>query len=219
MVAAHDVTCSEGRSARIGRPPAVDSADTHRRILAAARARFAADGYRATTNRLIADDVGITPGALYHYVASKAELYAAVYTDAIDRVYSEFERATAGVDGLVAQFLAVMRTAEALAVEDRTITGFIVAAALEAQRNPDLLDLMGDQRGRHFRFFTGLVEAAVARGEFSSEADPRAVADLFGAILTGLARVSVATGEQIRYGAALDALERLLNGTLLARPT
>lgn len=177
--------------------------------------RFASDGYRATTNRLIADDVGITPGALYHYVASKAELYAAVYTDTIEHVYSAFERAAAGVDGLVPKFLAVLREAQELARVDRTITGFIVAASLEAQRNPDLLALLGPQRGRHARFFNGLAEEAAARGELVPGADTRAIADLFGSILTGLARTSAAVGDERRYGAAVDELERLLDGTLL----
>jgi len=205
-----------GRTGKVGRPPAVDSAETRRRILQAARARFAADGYRATTNRLIADDVGITPGALYHYVESKAELYIAVYTDAIDTVYSSFERVAAEVDGLVAKFLAVMHEAAALARQDRTITGFIVAAALEAQRHPDLLAMLGDQRGRHARFFNSIVADAARRGELPADADTGAIADLFGSILTGLARVSVAAGDERRYGAAVAELERLLNGRFSA---
>lgn len=206
------------RSGRVGRPPAVDSAETRRRILRAARARFAADGYRATTNRLIAEDVGITPGALYHYVSSKAELYVAVYTDAIDHVYSAFERAAAGVDGLMAKFLAVMHEAAELARQDSTITGFIVASTLEAQRHRDLLEMLGDQRGRHARFFNSLVADAAARGELPPDADTSALADLFGSILSGLARVSVSARDPRRYAAAVAELERLLSGRYTARP-
>jgi AcrR family transcriptional regulator len=202
---------------RVGRPPAVDSAETRRRILQSARARFAADGYRATTNQRIADDVGITPGALYHYVSSKAELYAAVYTDAVDRVYSAFEEAAAGADGLVDQLLAVLRTAADLQRDDPSTTGFIVAVALETQRHPDLLALMGEQRGRHTRFFNGLVAAAAERGELCPGANVGAIGDLFGAILTGLARMSASTGDPARYNAATDALDSLLNGELLSR--
>ena len=44
---------------------------------------------------MIADDVGITTGALYHYTESKAELYAAVYCETINEVYTEFETAAA----------------------------------------------------------------------------------------------------------------------------
>lgn len=200
---------------RVGRPPAGDSAETRRRILLAARERFARDGFRATTNRLIADDVGITPGAIYHYVESKAELYAAVYCDTIDQVYTEFERVAATERHLLTQYSAVLRRACELQIADPSITGFIVAVAQETQRHPDLLELLTPQRGRHNRFFAGLVEAAAARGELLSDVDQRALADLLGAVLTGLARMAAAAGDPMRYTAAVAVLERFFDGSLV----
>ena len=202
---------------RVGRPPAGDSAGTRRRILHAARIRFAQDGFRATTNRLIASDVGITTGALYHYTASKAELYAAVYCETIDEVYTEFESAAAQHDRLLEQFNAVMRRAAEMQAADPSITGFIVAVAQETQRHPDLLELLVAQRGRHARFFTGLAEAAAPRGELAADVDQRAVADLLGAVVTGLARTAAAAGDSSRYAAAVEVLERVLDGSLVRR--
>ncbi len=205
-----------GSTGRVGRPPAGDSAETRRRILHAARIRFARDGYRATTNRLIADDVGITPGAIYHYVESKAELYAAVYCDTVDHVYTDFERVVAGERHLLAQFSAVLERACDLQMNDPSITGFIVAVAQETQRHPDLLALLSPQRGRHSRFFTGLVEAAAERGELQADVDQRALADLLGAVLSGLARMSAAAGDPKRYTAAVEVLERFFDGSLVS---
>jgi AcrR family transcriptional regulator len=204
-----------GSSGRVGRPPAGDSAETRRRILHAARIRFARDGFRATTNRLIADDVGITSGAIYHYVESKAELYAAVYCETIDEVYTEFERVAAREPHLLDQFSAVLRRACELQSDDPSITGFIVAVAQETQRHPDLLALLSPQRGRHSRFFTGLVDTAAARGELVPDVDRRALADLLGSVLTGLARMAAAAGDPERYTAAVDVLERFFDGTLV----
>lgn len=201
---------------RLGRPPAGDSALTERRILAAARSRFAHQGFRATTNRQIADDVGITAAALYHYVESKAALYAAVYCDTIDQVYTEFEEAAAEADDLIGRFSAVLARALALQDSDPAITGFIVAVAQETQRHPDLVALMQPQRGRHGRFFSGLANDAVERGELPDGVDPVAVADLLGAVLIGLARMSTMTGDPGRYAAAVDVLQRFLDGSLLA---
>jgi AcrR family transcriptional regulator len=201
----------------VGRPPAGDSAETRRRILQAARIRFAHDGFRATTNRLIANDVGITTGALYHYTESKAELYAAVYCETIDEVYTEFESAAAEHDSLVSQFRAVMRRAADLQAADPSITGFIIAVAQETQRHPDLLELLTAQRGRHTRFFTGLAVAAAERGELGPDVDLRAVADLLGAVMTGLARTAAAAGDSSRYAAAVEILERVLDGSLVTR--
>lgn len=44
-------------------------------ILAAAKAQFAAHGYRGATIRTIADAVGLTPGSVYQYFDSKLGLY------------------------------------------------------------------------------------------------------------------------------------------------
>ena len=200
---------------KVGRPPAGNSDETHRSILQAARVRFARDGYRATTNKLIAADVGITPTAIYHYVESKAALYAAVYCDAIDRVYSEFEQAAAEETHLLARFSAVLRRANEMQVADPSIAGFIVAVAQETQRHPDLLELLTPQRGRHQRFFAGLVSDAAAAGELQTDVDQAGLTDLLGAVLTGRARLANIAGDASRYTAAVDSLERFFDGTLV----
>lgn len=176
--------------------------------------RFARDGFRATTNRLIANDVGITTGAIYHYVDSKAALYADVYCETIDELYTEFERVAARHDDLFSQYRAVLTRACELQMDDPSITGFIVAVAQETQRHPDLLALLTPQRGRHSRFFSGLVADAAERGELLDDIDQRALADLLGAVLTGLARMSAAAGDPARYTAAVEVLDRFLDGTL-----
>ena len=205
-----------GSSGRVGRPPAGNSDEIRRSILRAARERFARDGYRATTNRLIAADVGITPTAIYHYVDSKAALYAAVYCDVIDLVYTEFERVAAVESHLLARFSAVLRRANELQLQDPSIAGFIVAVAQETQRHPDLLELLTPQRGRHQRFFAGLVQDAAEAGELRPDVDRTGLADLLGAVLTGLARMTNVAGDPSRYTAAVDALERFFDGTLVA---
>jgi AcrR family transcriptional regulator len=205
-----------GSSGRVGRPTAGNSDETRRSILRAARARFARDGYRATTNKLIASDVGITPTAIYHYVDSKAALYAAVYCDVIDLVYTEFERVAANEPHLLARFSAVLRRANELQLQDPSIAGFIVAVAQETQRHPDLIELLTPQRGRHQRFFEGLVGDAAEAGELLPDVDQAGLADLLGAVLTGLARMTTVAGDPSRYTAAVDALERFFDGTLVA---
>lgn len=200
---------------RVGRPPAGDSAETRRRILGAARQRFARDGFRATTNRLIADDVGISSSALYHYFASKSELYAAVYCETVDAMYTEFDAAAASHAHVLDQFSAVLGRACEMQAADPSITGFLVAVAQETQRHPDLLEMLAPQRGRHARFFTDLVGAAADRGELYPDVDLTALADLLGAVLTGLARMAAAAGDPQRYVAAVAVLQRFIDGTLL----
>ena len=203
-------------ASKVGRPRDGDSAETRRRILQAARVRFASDGFRATTNRLIAADVGITTGAIYHYVDSKAALYADVYCDTVDELYTELERVAAEHDDIFHQYSAVLRRACELQMDDPSITGFIVAVAQETQRHPDLLELLSPQRGRHSRFFSGLVDRAADRGQLAIDIDRRALADLLGAVLTGLARMAASAGDPARYTAAVEVLDRFLDGSLRA---
>lgn len=53
------------------------AADTKAAILAAARERFAADGYERATIRAIAADAGIDPAMVMRYFGSKEKLFAA----------------------------------------------------------------------------------------------------------------------------------------------
>ena len=53
-------------------------AETIERVLDAAEKRFAEDGFRGTSLRDIADDVGIRAPSLYNHFESKSALYAAV---------------------------------------------------------------------------------------------------------------------------------------------
>ncbi|MGA9493092.1 MAG: TetR family transcriptional regulator [Mycobacterium sp.] len=61
---------------RRGRRPGVNT--TRQAILDAARARFAADGFAATTIRRVAADAGVNPSLVIQFFTSKEELFAAV---------------------------------------------------------------------------------------------------------------------------------------------
>jgi AcrR family transcriptional regulator len=69
--------------AKRGRPPGrTDQGEATRQALYdAAIARFASDGYEATTLRAIADDAGVSPGLLYRYFPSKQAVVLALYQE------------------------------------------------------------------------------------------------------------------------------------------
>jgi len=54
---------------------------TLERLIAVARARFATDGYPATSLDTIAADAGVTKGSLYHHFDGKADLFSDVFED------------------------------------------------------------------------------------------------------------------------------------------
>ena len=69
---------------------------TRAALVAAARARFGADGFAETSLDQVVADAGVTKGALYHHFRGKEDLFAAVYEevrrDVSDQVAADFMR-------------------------------------------------------------------------------------------------------------------------------
>ena len=83
-------------SVRRGRRPGGRS--TRQTVLDAARARFASDGFAATTIRAVAADAGVDPSQVMQFFRSKEELFAAVMNipgAALERFNTMFEGADA----------------------------------------------------------------------------------------------------------------------------
>ncbi|ROS73910.1 TetR family transcriptional regulator [Curtobacterium sp. PhB130] len=64
------------QAGRVGRRPG--SSSTRTTVLAAASARFASDGFAATTIRRVAADAGVDPSQVMQFFGSKDDLFAAV---------------------------------------------------------------------------------------------------------------------------------------------
>ena len=87
-------------------PKVRNSSDTKAAILAAARTRFAAEGYRSASIRAVARDVGVDAALVVRYFGSKPGLFAAA-TDIQLRI-PDLTAAPAGEQGerLVEHFLS-----------------------------------------------------------------------------------------------------------------
>src|SRR5262245_7202386 len=72
------------KSNRIGRPPGVEGDDTKMSILLSARRCFGTYGYVATTNRMVADEAGVTAAAVHHHFGRKKDLMLAVWEATTD---------------------------------------------------------------------------------------------------------------------------------------
>jgi AcrR family transcriptional regulator len=71
------------------RTPGSSAGETGERVMAAAAAVFARDGYAATGIRRLAEEAGLTPAALYHYMGSKEDLLVAIMRSTIEPLIDE----------------------------------------------------------------------------------------------------------------------------------
>ncbi len=82
----------------MARPKNADSADTKRRILAAARALVSEHGIEGTSTRDVADAAGVNVATLHHHFGSKEGLHQACIED----MYAELSVLSAQLFGLLA---------------------------------------------------------------------------------------------------------------------
>ena len=86
---------STDNSSRDGRQPVRSNRDrtdaTREALIQAARSRFVAQGYGATSTPMIAADAGVTRGALYHHFEDKRALFLAVVEREAEAVAARIE--------------------------------------------------------------------------------------------------------------------------------
>jgi AcrR family transcriptional regulator len=70
---------------------------TRTAVVNAAIARFAADGYQATTIDAIAEEARVTKGGVYHHFADKAELFEAAFIAMEERLQRHVAAGLAGL--------------------------------------------------------------------------------------------------------------------------
>ena len=200
-------------SARLGRPPASNSAETRARILEAARRKFAAHGFESASNRALADAAGLTTGAIYHYFDSKLDIYVAVYVDARELAFTRFEKAVVGLDTFASQLQATLEAAHELNSEDPSLAQFLGSSRVDASRNPDLRKALSKAgHAAPIDFFDRMIELGIETGEIAAE-DAELVLSWLRTVTVGL--TDAVSGDPARHRMAVDAINRLLAGELI----
>jgi AcrR family transcriptional regulator len=197
---------------RLGRPPATDSGDTRRSILDIGRAAFARGGYDGSTNRELANEVGITAGALYHYFGSKLDLYLAVHDDVQALVYDRFTEAVERADGFLDKFEAVLDMAHEMNKQDPTLAAFVGVVRTDMRRHSEIAEALRADAKRRDDFFVRLVDYGVENGDVA-EADRTLMIEFIRTILVGL--TDGVSDNTVRHQRAIASIKMALRGTLL----
>lgn len=126
---------------RRGRPANTSSDDTVAVMLSAARRRFAAHGYAATTNRSVAASAGLSHTAIYNHFGSKAELFTAVFVDVQDLLIAELDRSMMAAPAEPPFPHALLDAIESLRATDPSYVEFLASMYVEVRRHPELQDI------------------------------------------------------------------------------
>ena len=198
----------------LGRPVNSDGEETRRQILKAARECFAAYGYAATTNRIIAERAGYTTAAVYHHFGRKNDLMIAVYQDTQLQDFARMRAAIESEETLVGRAGAILDVTHRILIEDRAEAIFMFVAREEAKRHAELAEISED------RVFADLFAEIVAMAVDAREVDAPDAKYVRGVLMTlasGLANLGTDVGPAA-HKTATDGCKRLLAGTLLREP-
>jgi AcrR family transcriptional regulator len=124
---------------------------------------FAEQGFANTSLQDIADAMGISRPALYHYVSNKEELLAALVRDVLERVVEILDRIGARED--LAPDARVEAALHEIAVNNaRNTTRFRLLDRSEPDLPAEIAEMHRQARHRVLELLTGMVEDAMSAG-------------------------------------------------------
>jgi AcrR family transcriptional regulator len=156
----------------VGRIAGVTPEETKERLLDAAARVFELKGYDGATVSLIAQEAGVTTGAIYAHHKSKAELLAAALS-------AHGERATASLfpPGRRSDAPTVLVTlGTRLATREPETTALLVEALLAARRDPELAEVLAGALASRESAMASLVRRGQGAGELSTDMSATAAA-------------------------------------------
>lgn len=161
-MAAIEEPASVDERRRRGRPANSSTQETMANLVRSARRLFAAHGYAATSNRMVADGAGLAHTAIYNHFGSKAQLFTAVFVDVQDRLIAELERSADASPAEAAFPGALLDAIEHLRAADPSYVEFLASMYVEVRRHPELRDVF--QGGEPFPIVDTLRRLAARTG-------------------------------------------------------
>ena len=157
---------------------------TRQRLIDAAIDRFAADGL-GTSFDVVAADVGVTKGALYHHFGSKEGLVEAVYKEAIRRHADQVVAASAEGTGRERLFALIDESARLYGSRTPFYRLLISLHLAAGTSRPELADIARRVQRRQREYMVDLVRRGQLDGSVTLELDPEAVGLTVNAALDG----------------------------------
>lgn len=150
-----------------------DPIATRARLVEAALELFGTQGFHATSVKAIADEAGLTKGALYHHFASKDELLREIHDEYVDHQLREFDRIVAEYDDPRTQLEQLIHSI--LASVDRFRRNVTVFFQERRYLTGEHFEAVKAKRDRLDRGFRDVIDRGMAEGVFREDLDARAV--------------------------------------------
>lgn len=199
---------------RSGRPPDTDGEVTRRRVMDSAQLCFAEQGYRETSNRMIAEKAGVTPGTIYHYFKNKRDLFLTVHEEIQAEVQKRVRTAVQSAPSFREALRIFVERSLDLYKEHPNYSKFNAVVRTEALRNPEIAGARFDQDWRHF--YHDLTDLGIATGEIDRR-DARAVRHVLSTIVLGLTQHGI-EASAADHAECLRGVISLFEGKLVKQP-
>lgn len=150
----------------------------------AARYCFHARGFRSTTIEDICAEARVSPGALYRYFASKADIVAAIAIDGrkqAESALSKISAANSFMDGV-----AAWASASLAGLQDDGDAALMVEVWAEAARDPVLAQALAARDAETLVQLTASIAAAARSGTIYPALSPAEAAETLLAALDGI---------------------------------
>lgn len=183
------------------------SRETRQRLLAAAAELIAAHGWGRVTTRAVAERAGLPHGAVSYHFRGKRELLTDAALTGIGDLFP-----LAAIEGLASVSDLIPLVTGWIANRDAmnpAMTGLMMEAMREAERNPDLRQHLVGLFQDYQRAVANLLRAEQHRGVIAADVSPDALATLIAAASDGLL-LHALMNPDLNVAAAGDALLALL---------
>ncbi len=148
---------------RQGRPPSMEN--PRGRILDEAAALFAREGYDATSLGRLAEAVGVTKAAIYHYFPSKQDIYEAIIVQTLEGLLAHVRPAVAAAPEPRAALAGFMRAhADYFEAHHDGFAALLVGYG--GMRNRALIEQAQTLRAEYEALLRGVIARGVTEGAF-----------------------------------------------------
>lgn len=144
-------------------------------FVAAARRRIVDQGLAPVRLRHIADEAGLSPGLVTYYFPELDELFREVYSDAVDRFYTQRRQMIEATDDPRSRLLAMIGSGLPSGPDDE-ICALLSEFGPQVARNPVVKVLRKTLYERQVTLYESILQSGAALGVFRLTAPPLTIA-------------------------------------------